>query len=315
MSYGLSQSTSPNLELVKTALDALVDGVRLKPAAYGRADALNPLVFSQMTSDKAAEVTSVIGGGGYFGKRTGDFQANTDRAKSAATPKVTIIAEFFGDLPISRTFMADQQQSAVSKAVKQETMAYLASRDRNAMGAYALGFTTQLTIDAVALFSNTHVNQNGDTVDNLETGALADDTLNTTVVSLRGQLNQVGVKVGYEPEFLLVSSTGHKNAITVAKSVLRAGSGNNDLNYYSEFYPGMQVFFNQFLDDTSTTAYFIGTSGHSVNRYEREAFNTNLVDWKTTAAAGQPDEYKYLMRSREEVDTITYDGVVGSTGV
>lgn len=98
--------------------------------------------------------------------------------------------------------------------------------------------------------------------------------------------------------------------MAVAKSVLRAGTGNNDLNYFSEMYPGMKVVYSPFLDATSTTAYFLGSSTNGMYRFEREAFFTDLVDWRYS----QNDEYQYKMRAREEVDSIEYSGLVGSTG-
>lgn len=313
--HGLNQDSSPDLELVKTALDKLVDGARLQVARTGKAEATDSVVFTQDTATNAAVVTSVIGGGGYFEKRTGDFKKNMNVSKKASAPKTTIIAEFNKNLPIARTFLADQQQSAVAKAIRQETQSWISSRDRNAMAVYSGGFATTTTVDGAFLFSATHTNENSDTIDNLESGALDDTTLNATIVSLRGQINQGGVKVGYEPDFLLTSSTGHKGGMTVAKSVLRAGTGNNDLNYYSEMFPGMKVVYNAFLDDVSTTAYFVGASGHGVTRFEREAFHTDMVDWKVQAAANGINAYTYLMIAREEVDALEYSGLVGSTGV
>lgn len=308
--YGLGQDSSPSLELVKTALDKIRDESMLKYAREGKAEATDPVIFTQDTADNAAKVSTVQGGGGYFGKRTGDFQNAKQVRVNAPSPKTTLIAEFHKDLDIARTFMADQQHGSVNKAVRGNTRAWLASRDRNAFSVYALGFTTQTTVDGVALFSASHENSNGDTVDNLASGALADGSLNTGIVQLRNQINQTGVKVGYEPDFLLVANDGHKNAMTVAKSVLRSGTGNNDLNYYSELYPGMMVKYNQFLDDTSTTAWFVGSEGHGVERFVREDFFTELIDWKTQ----RNDAYVYKMRAREEADSIEYSGLVGALG-
>jgi len=322
---GLQFSTSPNLELVKTALDKLRDGVLSQQDNNGKCVATDPVVFTQSGADKAAVVTSVIGGGGYFGKTvTGvaqDVTAKKISNKNSPSPKTTIIAEFNKDLPISRNFMADEQHEAVAKSIRQESLSWMASRDQNAFSFFAFGFGTTLstTIDGVAPFSNSHVNANGDTVDNLETGALADTTLNSTIVSLRAQKNQGGVIVGYEPKFLLCGSTLHKDAMTIAKSVLRAGTGNNDLNYFSEQYPGMKVCWNQFIDNSGasnqTTMYFVGGSDHGIVRFEREAMNSSLTDWKQSAAGGNGDFYRYLLRAREEVDTIEYLALVGSTGV
>lgn len=317
---GLNYSTSPNLELVKTALDDLRDNTLIEEAVIGKAEAIDPLVFSQQGADKAAVVTTVIGGGGYFKKTvTGvaqDITAKKNATKNAPSPKTTIIAEFNKDVPISRSFMQDQQHEAVAKSIRQETLSWTASRDQNAFAFYAFGFGTTLstTIDAVSLFSDSHVNANGDTVDNNETGVMGDTNLNVVINSLRTQKNQGGVVVGWEPKFLLTSSILHHDGMTVAKSVLRAGGGNNDLNYFSELYPGMKVVYSPFIDTSgatnATTMYFVGSSMHGVVRYEREAFFSELVDWRT-----DPDDmYKYKLRAREEVDTIEYTGLVGSSG-
>lgn len=311
---GLNQDSGPGLILVKTGLDKLIDDMNQQAASVGKALPTDPVIFTQDTATNAAVVASVEGGGGYFDQTTQDITPTADANISAAAPKTTLVIQFKQNLPISRTFMADQQLSAVQKAVRQRYQAWQASQQRNAFYVYANGFgtttTNSTTIDGVALFSNSHLNQNGDTVDNYETGVMSDTNLNVLVVSLRGQVSQGGVKVGFEPDFLLASSLGDHDARTVAKSVLRAGTGNNDLNYFSEMYPGMQVKFNQFLDDVSTTAYFIGTKGHDVMRYEREAFFTQLVDWQTDSN----DLYKYKMRAREVVDALSYVGVAGSDG-
>lgn len=307
---GLNNNSGPSLILVKTALDKLRDDAQLSVNNVGKAMATDAVIFTQDQATNAAVVTSVLGGGGYFDKTTDDYGGTTSANISAPTPKTTVIAQFKDNLPISRTFMADQQQSAVAKAVKQRTQAWISTRDRNAFQVYALGFTTQLTIDGAALFSNSHLNQNGDTVDNLETGVLTDTNLNTVVGSLRTQVAQSGVLVGYEPKFLLTPQALHQTGMIVAKSVLRGGTGNNDMNYWSEMYPGMQVKYSPFLDATSTTAYFVGTNDHGVVRFEREAFFTDLVDWKIN----DNDAYIYKMRAREEVDSIEYAGLVGSSG-
>jgi hypothetical protein len=306
----VNQNSAPNLILVKTALDKLFDDATIEQAAIAKATALDPILFTQTSAYNAAVVSSVLGGGGYFQTTTDDIPLVPEANLSAAAAKTSLVYEFLQNMPIARTFMADQQLDAVSKGVKQRAQAYVASRDRKAFSVYANGFTTQTTIDGVAVFSNSHVNQNGDTVDNLETGALTDPNLNIMVNSLRTQLNQAGVILGWEPKALLTPSILHQTGMSVAKSVLRAGTGNNDLNYFSEMYPGMKVVYSPFLDTTSQTAYFLTSSTNGMMRAEREAFFTELLDWKTQAN----DQYIYKMREREVVDSIQYDGLVGSTG-
>lgn len=307
----MDYNSAPSLILVKTALDKLFDQATIEMNVTGKATAEDEMVFTQDIATNAAVNSSVIGGGnGYFQKTTDDVPTIMEAAVSAAALKTTRIAQFLKNLPISRTFMADQQLSAVNKAVRQQALTWIASRDRSAFSVYANGFTSQLTIDGVALFSNSHVNQNGDTVDNLETGVLSDPNLNTLVNRLRTQLSQTGVILGYEPKWLLTASIAHKDGNAIAKSMLVAGSGNNDDNYFSTMYPGMKVLYSPFLDATSTTAYFVGSQTHGVSRFVRESFFTDLVDWKFSPN----DQYQYKMRAREEVDSIEYSGLAASSG-
>jgi len=301
--------TGPDMILVKTALDKLFTGETLMLAREGKATALDPVVFTQDKAHNAAVVSSVQGGGGYFQVTTQDTPI-IDQAKiSASAMRTTLIANFNQNMPISRTFMQDQQISSVEKAVRQRAGAWVATRDRNAFNVFNLGFTTQTTIDGVALYSNSHVNQNGDTVDNLETGALTDSTLNIAVSSLRTQLGQDGTIAGYEPDYMLVPSILHQTGNAICKSVLRSGTGNNDVNYWSDIYPGMKVVYSPFLT-TSTTAWFIGARNNGVMRFHSEEFNSTLVPWQFSAN----DEFQYKMRSREAVDSIYYNGTVGSNG-
>lgn len=306
----MDNDSAPGLILVKTALDKLLDEATIEMAVTGKATALDEMVFTQDEATNAAVNTSVIGGGGYFQQTTDDVALTNEANVAAAALKTSLVVQFKKNLPISRTFMADQQQSAVSKAVRQQALTWGASRDRNAFACYANGFTTQLTIDGVSLFNASHTNENGDTVSNTQTGALTDPNLNININALRTQLSQTGVILGYEPKWLLTPSILHQTGMAVAKSVLRAGTGNNDLNYWSEMYPGMKVVYSPFLDGTSTTAYFMGSQTHGVMRFEREAFFTVLRPWEENPN----DQYMYKMRAREVVDSIEYSGLQASTG-
>ncbi len=312
--YGLNQNSAPGLILVKTALDELLDQAMAENAVTGKAEATDPVIFSQDTADNAAKNTAVLGGGGYFDIEYDDTAQNKAAAVAASALRTTLIANFKKDLPIPRTFMADQQESAVERAVAQQAKTYNASRDRNAFGVFGNGFsggTGAVTVDGLSLYNVSHTNENNDTgIDNAYTGVLNDPNLNTLVNALRLQLSQTGVILGYEPKYLLTPSILHQTGMATAKSVLRAGTGNNDLNYWSEMYPGMKVVYSPFLDGISTTAYFLGTNNSGVYRFDREAFFTTLVPWETS----DNDQYRYKMRAREAVDGIEYSGTEASDG-
>jgi len=304
-----SGSSTVDFNLVTTYLDKLFTG-EANLTREGKAYATDPVVFTQDRAYNASVHSTVQGGGGYFQVTTSDVPTPIQATVTSATGRNTIVSQFIDNLPISRTFMEDQQLSSVAKAVKDRGMAWAATRDRNAFNVIALGFTSQTTIDGATLYSDTHTNQDGDTVDNKETGSLTDDNLNTLINSLRKQLAQSGYIAGYEPDYLLTPVALHRTGIAVAKSVLRAGSGNNDVNYWSEAFPGMKVVYSPFLDTTSSTAYFVGSKNNGVTRFDRESFSSTLVPWQNQAN----DMYLYKMRSREAVDSIYYNGTAGSTG-
>lgn len=314
MNNNISSGSNSNiLQLVQTYLDRLFTGTASETRA-GKAGALDPLVFTQDTATNAAVNSTVQGGGGYFQTTTSDTPTVEQTTVSAPSAKVSLVVNFLKNLPISRTFMADQQLSSVAKQVKEEAKNWAATRDRAAMSVFYNGFSTQNTIDGVNLFANSHTNAIGQTVDNLETGALSDDNLNILITSLRTQPSQSGVTTGYNPDFLLCSALLHRTANAITKSVLRAGAGNNDVNYWSDLYPELQTKYSPFFDSSNvtnaTTMYVVGAKDHGVMRFEREGFSSNLVDWTINAN----DQYMYKMRSREVTDSIYYNGLVGSTG-
>ena len=314
MNNNASTGSNTNiLQLVQTYLDRLFTGTASETRA-GKVGALDPLVFTQDRATNAAVNSTVQGGGGYFQTTTSDVPTPEQATVSAPNAKVTLVLNFLQNIPISRTYMADQQLSSVAKQVKEEAKNWAGTRDRNAVSKYYNGFTTQTTIDGAAVFSNSHTNAIGQTVDNLETGALNDDNLNTLITSLRTQPSQSGVTTGYNPDFLFCSAALHRTANAVTKSVLRAGTGNNDVNYWSDMYPEMKTCYSPFFDTSNvsnaTTMYVVGAKDHGIMRFEREGFSSTLVNWDVNPN----DQYMYKMRSREEVDSIYYNGLVGSLG-
>jgi hypothetical protein len=314
MNNNVSTGSNSNiLQLVQTYLDRLFTGTAAETRA-GKVGALDALVFTQDTATNAAVNSTVQGGGGYFQTTSSDIPTPEQATVSAPSAKVSLVLNFLQNLPISRTFMADQQLSSVAKQVKEEAKNWAATRDRSSVSVFYNGFTTQQTIDGTTVFSNSHTNALGQTVDNLETGALNDDNLNTLITSLRTQPSQSGVTTGYNPDFLFCSAALHRTANAVTKSVLRAGTGNNDVNYFSDLYPELQTKYSPFFDSSnvtnSTTMYAVGAKDHGIMRFEREGFSSTLVDWQFNAN----DQYMYKMRSREVTDSIYYNGLAGSTG-
>lgn len=307
---GHNSGLSPNV--VKTALDTVFDATFSEVPKY-TANAENPLVFMQDSADKAAVITEQFMGSGYWDSRSEqqDVPAGTVRV---GNQKTFSVAEFGKSIDISKNLYDDDQHSTWEKMVRNMARNARLTRDKNAFGVYAGGFSTYTTNDGVNVFSASHVNLNGDTVDNTVSGALSDTTLETGIVSLIEQKTQDGTLGGHEPAFLLVSPALFKEAVIYTKSELRPTTANNDLNYVSMIYPGLQVLMSPFLGAAyggSDTAWFLGSREHSLMRWVRQAIQTDLVDYKFQ----RNNNYIYKGSFREVVGPISYEGLVGSTGV
>lgn len=187
------------------------------------------------------------------------------------------------------------------------------TRDKNAFAVYRNAFTTALTADGAALVSDTHTTISGSTVDNKLTSALSETSLNDAIVSMGEMLAQDGEIDGHMPATLLVPMKLFKTAVEITDSELRSGTADNDLNIYSEKY-GIRVYTSPYLGAAaggSDTAWFLLSDNHSITRWVRESMNTNLVNFDIS----DNDVYKYKGRYREVVGAMSYEGVIGSTGL
>lgn len=300
-----------NTNVVKTALDKVFFTEFEYNDQPGLATARDPLAFMQERSTKAAEIVEQMQGVGYFEERA--EQANIAQATPRVSNQKTFsMINYAKELDISKNFFDDDQHGVVQKAIKDFARKARLSQDKNAFNQYNLGFTTVLANDGVALFSNSHVALDGTTVDNLETGGLTESVLNTAFVSLMQQKTQDGTLGGHMPALLLVPTVLFKTACEITKSEMRSGTANNDLNYYSQIFPGLQVKHSPFLSATyggSNTSCFLLSRDHSMMRWVRQDLVTDLVDYKTQ----RNNNYVYKAEFREKVGPISYEGLVGIT--
>lgn len=296
--------------VVKTALDLVFNTEFSLAMLPGYATVDSSEVFKQETIDRAAVITEQFMGTGYFENRTEvqDVPAGTARVGNQKTFSVTNWAK---STDISKNLMDDDQHNTVDMLVKGMARNGRLTKSKNAFNVLNLGFTTTTTNDGVALFSASHVTLSGQTVSNLLTSsALSESTLNTAFNSLINQVTQDGTLGGHMPAVLLVPTALFKTACEITKSVLRSGTGNNDLNYYSELYPGLKVLHSPFLGagfGGSDTSWFLFSNDHSLTRWVRQEIVTDLVDYRTQ----RNNNYVYKCEYREVVGAISFEGIVG----
>jgi len=306
---GLSGGLNPNV--VKTALDEVFNMEFQEQMTPDVATALDPQVFMQTSTDKGAIVTEVFEGVGEWSSTA--EQANlaeySPRVGDQQTHNVTKFAQA---VRISEEYFADDEHDTVQSMIRDMARKGRITRTKNAFAAFRNGFTTQTTHDGSSLFNATHTTLSGDTVDNLDTAALTEASLETGIVALMEQLDQSGTVAGHKAACLLVPAALYKDAVEITDSELRSGTDNNDINFYSSRY-GLTVKTSPYLGAAaggSDTAWFLLSAMHGVKRYVREDLTTDLVDRIYQAN----NDYIYKAKFREVVATISWEGLYGSDG-
>jgi len=276
----------------------------------GRATAKDPLVFNQKSASSDKVIYDQFGGGGLFAERTNE-EAELQQSSPRVTNNVSLdVLEFADAVDVPKNFMDDEKHDVVSNNVRDMARRAKLTQDDYALDRWALGFSTVVSNDSVAWFSNSHSTIDGTTVDNLETGTLSPSDLETLIVSLGRQKQQGGVLGHFDANLLLVPLNLLKEASEIIDSELLAGTGNNNVNYLSRKYPGLELKFSPELDDTSTTAYFLASSEHSCNRWVREDVTTNYIPWNVS----KNKVGTYQSWFREVVNPISYEGTAASNG-
>ncbi len=306
----LKASTSPNV--AHTALDFVYFQSYQDEAqiSRGRAQASDPLVFKQKSASSDKVIYDQFGGGGLFAERTNE-EAEIQQTSPRVTNNVSLTVKDFADaVDVPKNFMDDEKHGVIQKNVADMARRAKLSQDNYAIDRWALGFTTVTTNDGIAWFSASHTTIDGTTVDNLESGAITAATVETMIVTLGRQKQQGGVLGHFDANLIFVPLNSLKEASEIIDSELLAGTGNNNVNYLSKRYPGLELKFSPELDDTSTTAYFVASKEHSCNRWVREAVHTNYIPW--TQSKNWVGTYQ--CGYREVVAPISYEGTVGSSG-
>lgn len=305
----LSSAINPNV--VKTALDKVFYPEFDKKEKMGHVNAESPLVFNQMSSNKAAEIEEVFAGSGYWGQ-TNESENYNESAPTVDDTKTTIHSKFTQSIRITEEFIEDDQHNVYRKMTKDMGKKGRLTRDKNAFALYRGAFTTSLTAAGVAVVSDSHTTRSGDTVDNKLTAVFADSSLDLAITALYEQKDEDGTLAGTMAELLFVPPALYKEAAIVLDSRLRSGTADNDANIYSSRYDiGMAV--SRWIGASaggSDTAWFLLGDTHSLNRYVRTPMTTDVVDGKFQANG----DTIYKGRFRESVSATHYIGVIGSDG-
>ena len=297
--------------MVLSGLDEVFFSAFNREPMPNMADVEDDMIFRQDTTDRSGVITEQMKDAGMWNSRS--ELADLDEGNILAGNKKThTVAAFAQSLPISKHYFDDEQYGTVKESVTKMGLKGMLTKRREAFGIYRNAFTTTLTNAGTALCSDSHSNLNGDTVDNLLTDVFSESALNTAINQLLEQKDQAGDNVGFEPYCLLVPNRLFKQAAEILESELRSGTGNNDMNVYSEKY-GIYLKQSNWLgaaNSGSNTAWFLLAKDHTIKRWVRQPIITDLVDYKYA----KNFVYEYKAEYREVYGAISYEGIVGSTG-
>lgn len=308
-----SYSGGSNPDVIKTAIDDVFYQEHNVESHPQYATAETPAVFHQDTAESSAVIWDAFKGSGLWETRA-EEQDVPQGTPTVGGQKTFTVTNYAKSIEISKNFFDDNMHGAYEKAVRNFAANARKTRDNNAFAVFRNSFGTATTYDGTAIFSNTHTNRGGYTIDNLLTGDLSETTLNTAIVQLLELKSQDGVVGGSIPATLLVAPAGYKLACEITESELRSGTPDNDMNVYSDKY-GIRVLTSQWLGAAATggddDAWFLLSDDHSFYRFVRQGVNTVLVDWKIA----RNNNYIYKGEFREVVGAFSFEGAVASAGV
>lgn len=167
--------------------------------------------------------------------------------------------------------------------------------------------------DGVPLGSNSHPLSGGQVQDNIVTGNITGTVLNTGFQLFREMKDYTLKQFISSPKLLLTAPANHPAVMELTKSKLQANTANNNLNYFSEVYPGVRVLFSPYVgaaaggSDTGVT--LIG-SRHKLNVVIREKIRTWMNKWDESSDIVT----KFNALYRESVGFADFVGVVHFTG-
>ena len=302
----LSAGLNPND--VKTAIDSVFDQeftYRLHPQ-YATAE--TPAIFHQSTTDRSAVIMETFKGGGLWQNKA-EEQDVPKQTPRIGNQRTYTVQEPAGEIEISRDFKMDDLHGVYEISIRNFAGRARDTRDFNAFALFRNSQTTTLTHDGVAFISSSHTNMNGTTVSNRISAALSETTISQGIQQLLEMRAQDDVVGGSLAETLLVPPALFPEAVRQTESVLRPGTGNNDVNYVSAKY-GIAVYTSQFLGlaagGSDAACYLLGRN-HSIFRWVREGINTVLVPWQ----AQRNNNYLYKGLFRETVGVHNFEGALG----
>ncbi len=304
----INTSVTPNT-LLEGLREVFTDSYKLEKEPL---QAVSTDIFNFYGSKKNSEDFQKVSGVGEFGAVAEEDP--TPIVKRDEIHKTSFShSTFRKGVGISYEALEDQLYNEMKDHVQQLGIAARFTQEKNRF-AVIRNITTTLGSDGKALAATDHPLKDGSTQSNLVTGAVTLDKLKEMVQKLREQKDWNSKLIGGTPRKFLTAPANHAEILELTKSKLKAGTANNDLNYFSEVFPGLRVAFSPMVgtavtggSDTGVT--LIGSRNKLITVI-REKLKTWMNPWNESSDIVT----KFNALYRESVGFADYIGVVHCTG-
>lgn len=219
---------------------------------------------------------------------------------------------------VTHEMWADDQHAVMKRMPKELAQSKMRTYEQSAADILNYGFTAGgggyspfTSGDAKALFATDHPRTDGGTAQsNYTTADLAEDSLETALVTMRATLDDKGQLILVQPDTLIVPPALEKEASILLDSTQRTGTANNDVNPYKG---RLKLLVWDYLGSAaggSDTAWFVADSKlHKLNWFTREDQGVSgpEYDFDTKNA-------KWSILCRWSVGFSDWRGIYGSKG-
>lgn len=295
---GHSANLSP--DDTQTAIDAVMYEEFTRAEVPGFLSAQDSWFFKSSPTESMAFIYDEDSNVGEF-EETGEQEEVISTSTRIGNQKTKRVTKYTKQIPISWEAFKTSQQGKRDEIGKQVGDRARVTQDRlsivNTYGDFIAG-NINTTPDGSAFASNTHTTLNGDTVDNLETGALNADNLWTDVQSLANQKAQDGDAGSHNFEGIVTPFILYKTARETLGSDLLPFSGENQLNMFSSDFGNVMLRSSIYLGSTyngasnANTTFTILGRNHKVMRKVLSSLETSMIEPKYTTTDS------YVMRAR-----------------
>lgn len=301
-------------EACQTEIDEVLFEALERPLSPSYVGVDSPIFFRSSSIDTIAFIWDEDSNVGGF-LETSEQQEIQSESTFVGRKKTVELVKWMKSIPVSTEAFKTDQHGKRQRIGEQIGSRMRVTKDRTAMvrtyGDAANG-TYFTTPEGNSLANNSHTAlKTGDTIDNLDTGALTPDTLWTAFVGLHTQTSQDGEISGiHSPRGILTATINYKHLKEIMNSEAVADAAENNLNVFETDYGRVAIGTSLYLNSKWDSGTYKATGIHIVSDYHNifrkvlSEVNNDLIEPRYS----RTDSWEYRSRYLEVAFPGTFEG-------